>query len=122
MRFGVKLRFSIRAESGAPLYGQSGKGRYNKCSNTIQYNTHTSYIHIQHRVQFKILSLMHNCLVGVTPSYLRSFCTFVSSLPARTSLRSSTRGLMVVPRTLGALPVMAHQLGTLLPSLFALSY
>src|SRR5688572_26940513 len=45
---------------------------------------------IQQRVHFKILSLMRNCLVGVAPSYLRSFCTFVSSLPARASLRSST--------------------------------
>ena len=41
---------------------------------------------------------MRNCLVGVAPSYLRSFCTFVSSIPSRASLRSSTQGLMVVPR------------------------
>src|SRR5688572_31998125 len=56
------------------------------------------WLPIQQRVNFKILSLMRNCLVGVAPSCLRSFCTFVSSLPARASLRSSARGLMVVPR------------------------
>src|SRR6188768_3029175 len=75
------------------------------------------WLPIQQRVQFKILSLMRNCLVGVAPSYLRSFCTFVSSLPARASLRSSTRGLMVVPRMRSAtahsrcfssFPVLAH--------------
>ena len=56
------------------------------------------WLPIQQRVQFKILSLMRNCLAGTAPSYLRSLCTLVSSLPSRPSLRSSTRGLLVVPR------------------------
>src|SRR5688572_14864922 len=56
------------------------------------------WLPIHQRVTFKIFSLMRNCLVGVAPSYLKSFCTFVSSLPAWAFLRSSTRGLMVVPR------------------------
>src|SRR5688572_11255598 len=81
------------------------------------------WLPIHRRVQFKILSLMCNCLVGMAPSYLRSFCTFVSSLPARTSLRSSSRGLILwlshacalLRPTLGALSVLAHQLGTLFP-------
>src|SRR5678815_5370709 len=41
------------------------------------------WLPIQQRVNFKILSLMRNCLVGVAPSYLRSFCTFVSSLTCK---------------------------------------
>ena len=56
------------------------------------------WLPIQQRVQFKILSLMRNCVVGVAPSYLRSLCTLVSSIPSRACLRSSAHGLMVVPR------------------------
>ena len=52
----------------------------------------------QQRIQFKTLTLMRNCLTGSAPSYLMNFCKPVSSLPARASLRSSARGLMVVPR------------------------
>jgi len=36
-------------------------------------------------------------LLGVTPTYLKSVCTLVSSLPARASLRSSTYGLLFFP-------------------------
>ena len=73
-----------------------GIPKFSHISGYIRDTLH--WLPIQQRVQFKILSLMRNCLVGVAPSYLRSFCTFVSSLPARASLRSSTNGLMVVPR------------------------
>src|SRR5688572_30853382 len=77
------------------------------------------WLPIQQRVNFKILSLMRNCLVGVTPSYLlRSFCTFVSSLPLcglrPVALWLSLACILLRP-TLGALPVLAHQLGTLFP-------
>ena len=33
------------------------------------------WLPIQQRVQFKILSLVRNCLAGTAPSYLRSLCT-----------------------------------------------
>src|SRR5688572_3502756 len=42
MRFGVKLRFSVRAETGAPLNGKSVRGAVTSVQiqyNTIQYNT-----------------------------------------------------------------------------------
>src|ERR1043165_6981974 len=39
MRFGVKLRFSVRAVVGSASEWEIRLGRYNKCSNTIQYNT-----------------------------------------------------------------------------------
>src|SRR5688572_31087813 len=55
------------------------------------------WLPIQQRVQFKTISLMRNCLTGVAPSYLRSACVLVSSLPARASLRSSSHGLLIVP-------------------------
>ena len=64
-----------------------GIPKFSHISGYIRDTLH--WLPIQQRVQFKILSLMRNCLVGVAPSYLRYFCTFVSSLPARASLRSS---------------------------------
>src|SRR5688572_26860736 len=36
MRFGVKLRFSVRAVVGSASEWEICEGRYNKCSNTIQ--------------------------------------------------------------------------------------
>ena len=41
---------------------------------------------------------MRSCLAGSAPHYLRAFCTPVSSLHSRSSLRSSARGYLVVPR------------------------
>jgi hypothetical protein len=41
---------------------------------------------------------MRNCLAGSAPHYLRAYCTPVSSLHSRSSLRSSARGYLVVPR------------------------
>ena len=38
MRFGVKLRLSVRAVVGSASEWEICEGRYNKCSNTIQYN------------------------------------------------------------------------------------
>src|SRR5688572_23466361 len=38
MRLGVKLRFSVRAVGGSASEWEICEGRYNKCSNTIQYN------------------------------------------------------------------------------------
>src|SRR5688572_26645320 len=38
MRFGVKLRLSVRAVVGSASEWEICEGRNNKCSNTIQYN------------------------------------------------------------------------------------
>ena len=90
----------------------------------LAYQPRNSFhrLHVQQRVQFKTLSLMVNCLVGVAPIRLRSFCTLSSSMPARTFLRSSSRGFMVIPRMRSAavqyrsFAYVAHWLGTVLSS------
>lgn len=43
------------------------------------------------------IDVMRDCLIRVVPTYLRSFCTLVSSIAARSYLRSFTRGRMVIP-------------------------
>jgi len=55
--------------------------------------------HIRQRIQFKICFLMRNCLTGSAPQYLKAYCIPVSSIPSRSTLRSSARGHLVVPRT-----------------------
>ncbi len=42
---------------------------------------------------------MRNCLTGSAPQYLKAYCIPVSSIPSRSTLRSSARGHLVVPRT-----------------------
>src|SRR5688572_7832744 len=67
----------------------------------ISYFIHDSlhWLPIRQRIQFKVCSLMRSCLARSAPHYLRAFCTPVSSLPSRSSLRSSARGYnLVVPR------------------------
>src|SRR5688572_25260996 len=63
-----------------------------------QCSIHMNMDNIQTNIQFKVCSLMRSCLAGSAPHYLRAFCTPVSSLHSRSSLRSSTRGYLVVPR------------------------
>lgn len=40
---------------------------------------------------------MRNCLVGVAPLYLTTVCTSVSTLPSRSTLQWTAKGLPVVP-------------------------
>ena len=49
------------------------------------------------RIEYKILMLMRNCLVGCAPSYLRELCVLVSSIPGYRFLRSAAQGDLVVP-------------------------
>src|SRR5688572_18151257 len=81
------LNAAARLIGGIPKFGH--------ISAFIRDSLH--WLPIQQRVQFKIISLMRNCLTGVAQSYLRSACVLVSSLPARASLRSSAHGLLIVP-------------------------
>ena len=57
------------------------------------------WLPIRQRIQYKVCSLMRNCLSGSAPLYLKTHCIPVSSLPGRSSLRSSAHGHLVVPRT-----------------------
>jgi hypothetical protein len=88
----LKLQSILNA--AARLIG--GVGKFSHISSFIRDSLH--WLPIHQRIQFKILALMRNCLTGSAPSYLKTFCTPVSSLPGRISLRSSAHGLLVVPR------------------------
>src|SRR6218665_748088 len=59
--------------------------------------------HICQRIQFKICSLIRNCFIGSVPQYLKAEglgkCTSIASIRSRSTLQSSARGHLVVPRT-----------------------
>ena len=73
-----------------------GIAKFDHISSFIRDSLH--WLPIRQRIQFKVCSLMRNCLAGSAPHYHRSYCTPVSSLPSRSSLRSSARGHLVVPQ------------------------
>ena len=55
------------------------------------------WLPIGKRIQFKI-ALVRHCIVGAAPEYLTELCRPVSSSSGRQSLRSVSRGDLVVPR------------------------
>jgi hypothetical protein len=55
------------------------------------------WLPVAQRIQFKILSLMRNCVAGSAPRYLIDLCAPVSSLPGRRALRSVSSDLLLVP-------------------------
>ena len=57
------------------------------------------WLPLQQRIIFKIATLMHRCLTGLTPSYLATDCIAISSMPGRRQLRSATSGQLYIPRT-----------------------
>ena len=80
--------------SAARLIG--GIPKFSHISSFIRNTLH--WLPIAQRIQFKILSIMRNCVAGSAPLYLIDLCTPVSSLPGRSALRSVSHDLLMVPR------------------------
>ena len=79
------------------------------------------WLPIRKRIDFKIALLVRHCMVGAAPEYLMELCRPVSSAAGRKSLRSASRGDLVIPhfrlRTFGyrAFAVSGPQLWNSLP-------
>ena len=56
------------------------------------------WLPIRKRIQFKIVLLVRHCLVGAAPEYLMELCHPVSSAAGRQSLRSASRGDLIILR------------------------
>ena len=56
------------------------------------------WLPIRKRIEFKIILLVRHCLVGAAPEYLIELCRPVSSAAGRQSLRSASRGDLIIPR------------------------
>ena len=73
-----------------------GVSKYDSISAAIREELH--WLPIRKRIQFKIALLVRHCIVGAAPEYLIELCRPVRSSSGRQSLRSASRGDLVVPR------------------------
>ena len=56
------------------------------------------WLRIKDRVDFKVAVLVWKCLHGCAPLYLSDLCRLLSDIPGRRQLRSSSSGVLSVPR------------------------
>ena len=75
-----------------------GVPKFDSVSAAIRNELH--WLSIGKRIQFnfKIALLVRHCIVGAGPEYLTELCRPVSSSSGRKSLRSASRGDLIVPR------------------------
>lgn len=74
-----------------------GAGKYEHITPVLRDVLH--WLPVPQRIEYKMATLVFNCIRGTGPSYLRDVCVPVSTVPGRSSLRSADRGDLVVPRT-----------------------
>ena len=73
-----------------------GVPKFDSVSAAIRNELH--WLPIGKRIRFKIALLVRHCIVGAAPEYLTELCRPVSSSSGRQSLRSTSRGDLIVPR------------------------
>jgi hypothetical protein len=57
------------------------------------------WLRVPQRVDYKIASITRRCMLGQGPQYLSDHLTPISSIQARSHLRSADRGDLIVPKT-----------------------
>ena len=57
------------------------------------------WLPIRSRIDFKLGLLVHKCLHGIAPAYLREMLVLKSTVPALSRLCSTTRSDLLVPKT-----------------------
>ena len=70
--------------------------KFDSVSAAIRNELH--WLPIEERIRFKFALLVQHCIVGAAPEYLTELCRSVSSSSGRQSLRSASRGDLIVPR------------------------
>ena len=70
--------------------------KFDSVSAAIRNELH--WLPIRKCIQFKIALLMRHCIVGAPPEYLTELCRPVSLSSGRQSLRSASRGDLIIPR------------------------
>jgi len=67
--------------------------------NKLAYILYDIRYDIAERIQYKLCLLVHKSLPGHTPEYISDLLTSVANIPGRSTLRASSCGNLVVPRT-----------------------
>jgi len=57
------------------------------------------WLPVAERIQYKLCLLVHKSLLGHTPEYISDLLILVANIPGRSTLRASSCGNLVVPRT-----------------------
>jgi len=57
------------------------------------------WLPVAERIQYKLFLLVQKLLLGHTPEYISDLLTSVANIPDRSTLRASSCGNLVVPRT-----------------------
>jgi len=57
------------------------------------------WLPVAERIQYKLCLLVHKSLLGYTPDYISDLLKSVAYIPGRSTLRASSCGNLVVPRT-----------------------
>lgn len=81
--------------SAARLIGRISK--YAPVSLCMRDTLH--WLLILQRIRYRLTALVWKCLVGSAPAYLRELCCPVADLVGRRVLRSSSRALLLIPRS-----------------------
>ena len=74
----------------------SGVPEFDSVSAAIRNELH--WLPTGKRIRFKIALLVRHCIVGAAPKYLTELCRPVRPSSGRQSLRSASRGDLIVPR------------------------
>ena len=70
--------------------------KFSRISSAIRDELH--WLPIEGRIRYKIALLVRHCIAGMAPEYLVELCRPVCLSTGRQSLRSASRGDLVVPR------------------------
>jgi len=81
----------------ARLITGSGKRKFDHVASTMRDDL--NWLPVRQRILFKLCSLVSKCLRRAAPSYLSDLCVPVSATTACSSLRSSSRGDLMIPRS-----------------------
>ena len=57
------------------------------------------WLPVTEKIQYKLCLLVHKSLLGHTQEYISDFLTLIANIPGRSTLRASSCGNLVVPRT-----------------------
>src|SRR6218665_631706 len=83
------LRTAARLIGGVPKFGHIGE---------FMRDT-LLWLPVRQRVLYRVSTIAWRCILGVAPAYLSELCVLSSSCPGRPSLRSSSRGDYLIPRS-----------------------
>ena len=75
----------------------TGRRRYDHITPVLHDELHR--LPIQHCIKYKIALLVFNCLHGISPFYLRDYCTPLATNKGYRALRSVTHSNISHPRT-----------------------